>query len=680
MAYRLRGETEFEKGMGLPRLTTAQRTAYTPSAAGYKVYDTDLLAEFTYNGTVWENASASGKVDKAGDTMTGGLIFAAPVFVNDVSLENDGDALVISSEKLTDSFSQVRVGVGSRGIQLKTGRNTDLAEINLSSAGISSLDFGLVDAQGNRIFRYQSGIGGAVEKKFVFDKSVHSPATVIGDIDATLTTKGYVDGAIPDISTLVLKTGDTMTGLLVLSADPSANLGAATKQYVDSKGFVADTGDTMTGDLIVDADVIINRSVDASTAVKFKNGGLEEGSLSGASGTISLSKISAGNFKLFSSLTTVAGPDGVNALQISTGDLTLAHSSGILTMDTGSARIERGNISTGLGSVRAKSTGVDLLFYNNSVTNPLSGVQLTDNSVVINGSDGTTAVTTITATDVLNTLHVPTAFTDTVLLSANPTLDLQAATKQYVDNVGVFNGGTITTNLEVQNAAADAVITIDSTANNPVLLLQKAGVDVFSLEADGTTTTLTHNATSDVTIRLQDTVIRLDATTLVAGDVSATGLNINETTGDARIFLERNGVDVGEIIGATDRLTMGRPGTSLAKIEIFDADMLITDAKLRSNSATIAADVDSVLTTKGYVDGLSQPDYSLVAGSGTAAYTVAFTIAPAVAGKSNLQVFVNGLKQVLGATKAYTITGNVVTFTAGNIPASGADVEFYGFG
>lgn len=36
------------------------------------------------------------------------------------------------------------------------------------------------------------------------------------------------------IGTKVSKTGDTMTGLLVLSADPAANLGAATKQYVDT--------------------------------------------------------------------------------------------------------------------------------------------------------------------------------------------------------------------------------------------------------------------------------------------------------------------------------------------------------------------------------------------------------------------------------------------------------------
>lgn len=57
----------------------------------------------------------------------------------------------------------------------------------------------------------------------------------------------------------VLKSGDTMTGLLLLSADPSAALGAATKQYADTK--VADTGDTMTGALFVDgsADAIQGR-------------------------------------------------------------------------------------------------------------------------------------------------------------------------------------------------------------------------------------------------------------------------------------------------------------------------------------------------------------------------------------------------------------------------------------
>ena len=39
----------------------------------------------------------------------------------------------------------------------------------------------------------------------------------------------------PDISTFVNKAGDTMTGPLVLAADPAAALGAATKQYVDTR-------------------------------------------------------------------------------------------------------------------------------------------------------------------------------------------------------------------------------------------------------------------------------------------------------------------------------------------------------------------------------------------------------------------------------------------------------------
>ena len=39
----------------------------------------------------------------------------------------------------------------------------------------------------------------------------------------------------PDISTFVLSAGSTMTGPLVLSADPTASLGAATKQYVDTR-------------------------------------------------------------------------------------------------------------------------------------------------------------------------------------------------------------------------------------------------------------------------------------------------------------------------------------------------------------------------------------------------------------------------------------------------------------
>ena len=60
-------------------------------------------------------------------------------------------------------------------------------------------------------------------------------------------TKGYVDSAVSGAvgSNFVLKTGDTMTGPLVLSGAPSTSLQAATKGYVDgvvsSAGYATET-------------------------------------------------------------------------------------------------------------------------------------------------------------------------------------------------------------------------------------------------------------------------------------------------------------------------------------------------------------------------------------------------------------------------------------------------------
>ena len=64
---------------------------------------------------------------------------------------------------------------------------------------------------------------------------------VLDGIPGTLTATelGYVDGVTSAIQTqldaMVEKAGDTMTGLLTLSADPSSALHAATKQYVDTQ-------------------------------------------------------------------------------------------------------------------------------------------------------------------------------------------------------------------------------------------------------------------------------------------------------------------------------------------------------------------------------------------------------------------------------------------------------------
>ena len=56
----------------------------------------------------------------------------------------------------------------------------------------------------------------------------------LGELATIAYVDGYVDTVMGAVNAKVAKAGDTMTGLLVLSADPVTALGAATKQYVDA--------------------------------------------------------------------------------------------------------------------------------------------------------------------------------------------------------------------------------------------------------------------------------------------------------------------------------------------------------------------------------------------------------------------------------------------------------------
>ena len=57
------------KGMLIPRMTTAQRTAIASPANGLMVYDTDLLKFYYYNGTSWTTFSSGS--EKIGFRATG---------------------------------------------------------------------------------------------------------------------------------------------------------------------------------------------------------------------------------------------------------------------------------------------------------------------------------------------------------------------------------------------------------------------------------------------------------------------------------------------------------------------------------------------------------------------------------------------------------------------------------
>ena len=63
MTLKHKGEFEIESGLGLPRLTTAERLAYTPPETGYQVFDTDLGVVATWNSTEWVLFDLDTKID-----------------------------------------------------------------------------------------------------------------------------------------------------------------------------------------------------------------------------------------------------------------------------------------------------------------------------------------------------------------------------------------------------------------------------------------------------------------------------------------------------------------------------------------------------------------------------------------------------------------------------------------
>lgn len=93
---------------------------------------------------------------------------------------------------------------------------------------------------------------GAVSEQTALSSVLSTDSTLVqrgtGLYKATLSAISDFFGSL-----FVRKSGDTMTGSLVLNADPSAALGATTKQYTDSLAAtkVSKSGDTMTGPLIL---------------------------------------------------------------------------------------------------------------------------------------------------------------------------------------------------------------------------------------------------------------------------------------------------------------------------------------------------------------------------------------------------------------------------------------------
>jgi hypothetical protein len=216
MAYEFKGEMQVEFGFGLPNLTTAQRTGYTPPRDGYKVFDTDLSQEFVYHTGAW-NAGA----DAAALTT-----LAARVTVN------EGDITTIEG---VATALDTRVGTAESDIVALEANKVDVAGDTMTGELLLVNSTPSVDAAAASK-GYVDSVTGALTNSL--DELTDTTITAAADGDF-LRHNGvaWVDGAIiaadiPDISATYATFAQGAT------ADTAVQPGDATSLLTNNDAFV----------------------------------------------------------------------------------------------------------------------------------------------------------------------------------------------------------------------------------------------------------------------------------------------------------------------------------------------------------------------------------------------------------------------------------------------------------
>lgn len=249
-------------------------------------------------------------------------------------------------------------------------------------------------------------------------------------------SKQYVDTADSALTTSVngkiSTTGGTLTGFLTLHADPSSSLHAATKAYVDSgdSGKLSKAGDTATGFITLHADP--TSALHAATK-QYVDGGAYQTTVGGSSAYAGKVVRTNASGVIDSSLVPV------NATYLGTVNVTVAYAlggsytPGDYFAVSASGTIDASWVAKINGAPTTAGAG-QFIIYNANTKWDLVGD--TSSSASISGKLDKTGGT----------------MTGFITLHADPTSALHAATKQYADTMLPKAGGTMTGLLTLSGA------------------------------------------------------------------------------------------------------------------------------------------------------------------------------------------------------------------------------------
>lgn len=208
--------------------------------AATKIAGTAITAADT--GTVTSTMIANGTIVDADVSATaaiaktklnlGGTITSADLVDGTIVASDIADGTITAAKMVSDPYARAN-HTGTQTASTISNFDTQVrtSTLNQMAAPTTSLDVASqkITSLGTPTLNTDAATKAYVDTK-VADLVNSAPSTLdtLGEIATAISAGGSV------VSALVAKSGDTMTGPLVLSADPSVALGAATKQYVDT--------------------------------------------------------------------------------------------------------------------------------------------------------------------------------------------------------------------------------------------------------------------------------------------------------------------------------------------------------------------------------------------------------------------------------------------------------------
>jgi hypothetical protein len=219
----------------LKAAATASGVVTIPAVTGNVITNADtgtVTSTMILDGTILNADINSAAGITYGKLSLNASITSADIVDGTIVAGDIANATITAAKMVSDPYAranhtgtQLAATVSDFDTQVRTSKVTDLT----APTGSFSMNSQKITAVADPTLAQDASTKAYVDAQIT---------ALVGGAPGTLDTLAEIATAISSggsvINTLVLKAGDTMTGALVLNADPSVNLGAATKQYVDA--------------------------------------------------------------------------------------------------------------------------------------------------------------------------------------------------------------------------------------------------------------------------------------------------------------------------------------------------------------------------------------------------------------------------------------------------------------